>query len=726
MNYNLSELIDKVQKESILLPDFQRKFVWTDLEMQKKLIASVMAKMPIGSILLLEAEKKEYAYKKIGCVNSVESSDSDEIVYLLLDGQQRMTVLTNVFSNVIAKLQFNKMSSASLRRRFFLRLDLDNSKVIGNDIFGVNNLDLGMANPSDDEPKFLSGDILDLIVEESPSNDSVFRAGGSNYNLGDIYHACCKPQYYLFPLFLLTEEDGLTTKNEDCIARIAKDLSKKIQDRLKLEYRSVPEADRDNKAKEILGGLYVQYETDIKRLKDSTEIEKKFEEALENKAETWTKRFVLYLKSCVKNLNINQIVVSRSQRDRAIDIYENLNKEGKALNIFDLVMARVAKVYHGNFYERVVEFIKRDKSYNAEVLPDRNKAIIAPLIMPRTNPDGTVVQQYNATDVFKCLEKDNDLSTAYIDAYLNVMCLNANKEKGISLLYLKKDEKLRMQPEIIDQTCEQICEALDRAIFFFQTRCGMRKIKDINYNQMLVIVGYLFLDEKKYNSKEIHNILEAWYWGCVFSGEFDNDQNDRAIQHLKKLCEITDLVIEGKTPNLDWIKTVCGASLKKEHFSTKEFLLMQECESLGRSPKPFLRDVICQFYLSYTYNDLLDSSTILSSLYNPEEPLDKHHVIPLGSCIFVKDSALALRNQRDNILNSPLNFVYVTKGSNIKISDMKLSEYYDMLTGSCINVLSFNYPFDSSTADKIKNILGNRFDQLKSKLNSRFIELIGV
>ena len=36
--------------------------------------------------------------------------------------------------------------------------------------------------------------------------------------------------------------------------------------------------------------------------------QKKFEEALENKAETWTKRFGLYLKSCVKNLNIHDFI----------------------------------------------------------------------------------------------------------------------------------------------------------------------------------------------------------------------------------------------------------------------------------------------------------------------------------------------------------------------------------------------------------------------------------
>lgn len=732
MNCNLTELINKVQEEKILLPDFQRKFVWTDLDMQKKLVASVMAKMPIGSILLLEANKNEYAYKKIGCINSVENSESNELVNLLLDGQQRMTVLTNVFSNVIAKLPFNKMTSNSLRRRFFLKIDIENSMVVGNDIFGINNLDLELSNPADNDPKFLSGDIFDMVYDESPSNDSVIRAGGAHYNLGDIYHFCCKPEYYLIPLFLLTEENADSTQNEDCISRIAKDISKKIQDRLKLEYRSINDEDKNSKAKEILGdSLYVQYESEIKRIKSTAEVEKKletekiFEEQLENKAETWVKRFVIYLKSCVNKLNFNIISVSSSQRDRAIDIYENLNKEGKALNIFDLVMARVAKVYKGNFYDRVVQYLRIDKNYDIGVLPDRNKNVISKIIEVSDSNDEAVTHKYNATCDFRCLEKDNDLSPAYIDAFLNVMCLNANRDKEISLQFLKKEEKLRMDPEIIDSSCEKICDALDRAIFFFQTRCGMRNIRDINYNLMFVIVGYLFLDEKKYNSKEVHNILEAWYWGSVFSGEFDTDQNNRAIQHLKKLGQLCESLINNTQTDYAWLRTICESSLTKEHFSTKQFLLMQESENLGRSPKPFLRDVICQFYLSNVYNDLLDPKKILSAFYKMETSLEKHHVIPLGSQKCIKESTAKLRDDKNHILNSPLNFVYITKESNLIISDMKLEDYYAVLNGSCINVLSFNLPIDTSTPEKIKEILSNRFDQLKSKLDSRFIELIG-
>ena len=54
-NNNVSDFTDivrKIESKKILLPDFQREFVWKDEEQQKNVIASVLAKMPIGSILL--------------------------------------------------------------------------------------------------------------------------------------------------------------------------------------------------------------------------------------------------------------------------------------------------------------------------------------------------------------------------------------------------------------------------------------------------------------------------------------------------------------------------------------------------------------------------------------------------------------------------------------------------------------------------------------------------
>ena len=60
---DFGEIVRKIAEDKMLLPDFQRGFVWKDEE-QRKIVASVLAKMPIGSILLLKSKPDEYASKK--------------------------------------------------------------------------------------------------------------------------------------------------------------------------------------------------------------------------------------------------------------------------------------------------------------------------------------------------------------------------------------------------------------------------------------------------------------------------------------------------------------------------------------------------------------------------------------------------------------------------------------------------------------------------------------
>ncbi|MDZ5726611.1 MULTISPECIES: DUF262 domain-containing protein [unclassified Acetobacterium] len=63
---NFSDIVKDIKENKILLPDFQRQFVWTDEEQQRKIVASVLSRMPIGSILLLKSKPDEFSSKAIG------------------------------------------------------------------------------------------------------------------------------------------------------------------------------------------------------------------------------------------------------------------------------------------------------------------------------------------------------------------------------------------------------------------------------------------------------------------------------------------------------------------------------------------------------------------------------------------------------------------------------------------------------------------------------------
>ena len=124
---NLKSIVEDIQKNEIMLPDFQRQFDWS-LEKQCALVASVLTKLPVGGILLLKADSKDYKSKRIGLDSKEEViGNIPDKTNFLLDGQQRMTCLTNVFSDIIHEATEQKVSRLASRQllanRFYLKID---------------------------------------------------------------------------------------------------------------------------------------------------------------------------------------------------------------------------------------------------------------------------------------------------------------------------------------------------------------------------------------------------------------------------------------------------------------------------------------------------------------------------------------------------------------------------------------------------------------------------
>ena len=112
------------------------------------------------------------------------------------------------------------------------------------------------------------------------------------------------------------------------------------------------------------------------------------------------------------------------------------------------------------------------------------------------------------------------------------------------------------------------------------------------------------------------------------------------------------------------------------------------------------------------------------------EPLEKHHVIPLGaSNVLVKDSTDKLRKEKKHQLNSPFNFIYLTPKENKIISNKPLDSYQkEISTKSSISNLSFSsYKSNALFVDKeeeIAKILEDRFNDFEGKLDAKLAKLI--
>ena len=469
--------------------------------------------------------------------------------------------------------------------------------------------------------------------------------------------------------------------------------------------------------------VYVAYTTDTERYEFTKYIfgsetddiwnqqdkEQAFKDALEERGKIWTTQMKEYLSSCINSIFLDQIVVKSSQRARAIDIYENLNRGGVCLNTFDLIMARVAKVNKENFSSRMHKLMMSQKNYPEKVLPDKMRVILASKIQNHT---------YNATENTGCYNaSNNDLNSKYVDIFLDVLSIYSYvpdlNPDAIKLDHIKKGFILNLKPEKIDQNCEKTINAIDRAMFFLQSRCGIRTLQEVNYALMVVLIAVVFITDEYFYDKDVHDLLEGWYWSVLFSGEYDKDQNTTFISNLKNMLKTVK-----KQSKADWIESIRKNVFSMTNFSEKALLLMDKV-SEDRYPKRVMTSFVCQYMLAQTYPDMFDASKTVSVFYENAASLEAHHIIPLGTAKKVGEVTADIRKDPKHICNSPLNFVLITKEANKAISDDALDIYAKKITPeakSALYITSYVSEDAASTRDKIHSILDNRFEMLNGKV----------
>ena len=109
------------------------------------------------------------------------------------------------------------------------------------------------------------------------------------------------------------------------------------------------------------------------------------------------------------------------------------------------------------------------------------------------------------------------------------------------------------------------------------------------------------------------------------------------------------------------------------------------------------------------------------------EKLERHHIVPLGSVKKIGESTQALRTQKENIANSPLNYVYITNVTNNIISDMPLKDYENAIIDTAKASLNIaNYPCvdELSNIDKMKKWLQERHKSIKGVIRNRIDHLL--
>lgn len=676
------DLVNQITTNELVLPDFQRNFVWKENKMIS-LYASVLCRMPVGSILTLESDDAGFACKRIGAKTRTDNvafePDRKNITYLI-DGQQRVTSLFAGFTTYFFdtyKDSLKNLSSSSLKNMFFVKIPANTSQSSEiDDLFGVKKLDF----PKDilTEKKYYStAEMREIISSEKPDailgikNSVVDIHNENDLSLIEKYCTQGKDDAYYIPLQYIDNDDS------------------KIQ---------------------------LSYDRILAKISDSYSISNNEGENQDHR-KIWQKNIQKYLSGCLLTLKINQIAVENSNKSRAIDIYSNLNQGGAPLSVFDLVTAKVGGVkdVKYNYSDKVTEYFISPFSIKKEILP-----LISQQWLNNFQHKYDVIQK---SGIFE----NGVISPQFMEVFLKVITFLITKEtkpKDFEPKNLtKRDKILDLPADMIASKTETVCTAMKRAMCFFQTRCGIRKFSEINYRAEFGLVSFIFTDDELYNRIEIHDFLEYWYWISLFGYIYPTKQDISVYSEINKFLKFfnkTDLSRYGE------LKQSRKNNVLKAHNVTDEQTLTMKNVSSGTFPPDKISTFICQFYLSQGYKDFHTDEDLN---FLSESVFGMHHIIPLGSDKKIGESTKDIRKDPYDKHNSPLNFIYITQTSNSDISDMKFSDYsQDEKVKTALATIHYNsvidgvdiYTFIKSRFKAVENELNKHLDLLEKSIAKGF------
>ncbi|MBP1925265.1 hypothetical protein J2Z76_001122 [Sedimentibacter acidaminivorans] len=709
MGIKLKDIFNKNDENKLVLPDFQRDFVW-DKDQQKNLLASFMTCLPVGSILLLDGTKDDFANKKM-CFPKDGCSPMDECTYLL-DGQQRVTSLKSMFTDLFLDLNDWKFTWDSiykdLRNRWFIRvIPKENEE----DIFGYDTLIFNGLN------SYEPNQIVDYI-ECKPifktklqdwynpgfivkdNNDNIISIDDTN--LRNLIISKFAAGEGLVPLYTLYKKDKTKALHEYVVERIGRE---KIES-IKAHLMDLDEEQKKIELKKYLAEIEPNIDLFIKSNDESG-----INSAWSNLSAKWSRDIINYLEGIMNEI-VPTTELPSDEINRAVAIFESINKGGTPLDTFDLIVAKAAK-------DKSLESLSKRLLFLLQEKVELSNAIT-----------GTLHDKIKVWFTeYVGLTKDNEISKFVKSQFLNMLSILSNTEYGIvdeiKSDYVKKNQILKLNSQQINSNTEKTIKALIRACSFLQLRCGIVHVKELPYELMILPIAYCLIDDKKWNDKKSVDKIEYWYWSCLFGGAYRERQNEQSIKDMKNLYKWIDGKIDNPFDN--YYQMV----LKDPGYSDINLLLMKDETHEVQSS---VRKAILQYILSQEPKDFIFDELYLTSYKVGAEgsfnfqgnnqliKIEDHHIIPLKNATKIGQSSKEIRSEKKHILNSPLNRTYISSYSNIQISDMKPVDYFNYVSevamfGHCIsNNIGKIFEKEKEEDEFYMNILELRFDEIYKTL----------
>lgn len=699
----LKELFKDHDAGRLVLPDFQRDFIWK-IEQQQLFLSSFFVALPVGGILLLNGNLEDFKARKLCFPNEDISIPTHTFeCNFLLDGQQRISVLRSCLVDLFHTQQWREKWDAlydGLRYRWFLRVKPMAGET---DVYGYNNLLFpekeNTSYPTKLEPDDIQPHILYRKINKTKFNSETdwFHPGFLFDNASDEQQkrniiAQRAAQQGQIPLYELGA--GLHRPlHKQVLALIADDRKVELQAEC---------GGNINRLRNVLDSTTYATREEI-RADNQIIIDKAFGEL----AQKWANDFCNYIEARLGH-EIQTTIIPSEEVHRAVATFETMNEGGTPLSIFDLIVAKAARAPGTDSLSRhvIAQFISS---------MDLNEALWGSMIgLAPTEWSPAMMKTVNHNILAKKVQ------TQFLNI-LSILSHCGDDAESIAVDDTKKQKHLKLSNDQIHLNKDLALKALTRALAFLQFRCGIISIDDISYDLMILPVAYVLRKDENWESKSCIAKIEAWYWSVLFGGRYIRPLNELFIDDIKALnMWISD---GGINPFKTWVEHV----LDQPNYSDREILLRNNTDFTIPGA---IHKSILQYVLSRQPKDFLLPGRLNSWDFalNETRPHD-HHICPLMTAASLFQSAQDLRN-KDNVLNSSLNRTYISEAANSRIRNLMpaiyLTEVSEIATWGHFVPNEFLTINQLSTEENYRNVLAKRYDRLREEIITEIDSLCNV
>jgi hypothetical protein len=754
---SLRSLFSHHENNKLLLPNFQRNFVWKP-DQQEALLASLIVGIPVGAILILEGSKDSFGYRKLSVTNRSQI-EPDEPVWYLLDGQQRMSTLHTIFHDCLGDIEDWKDNWDDLFYHLKLRWYL---KVVpsegGSDPFGFRDLSFTNSfmgqNPEDiidfieykriystkegqwHHPEYLqhSGREFQVAEEDGDGMKDVNYSALSNSRRKLETARLLADKGYV-PLYdVWNTDDSSRPLHLLTLRQMAKQRADSLRDEI---------GDDEEQIVKVLQSTDVSPREALQR-GDESEIDR----AWTTKSNDWANDVAGFLDSLL-DVKVPHTRLPEDEIDRGIAIFEQMNTGGTELDTYDLIVARAAR--HEDY--------RGEQSLSKRIAQQLAEEILLPAsLIEGTHAAEEIPKSWSPSGMDTI--EDNSPSTRVRDEYLSFLSILADLDYGelddLTGDHTRSKKIMNLSTEDINKWSSNAVKSLIRSLCFLQFRCGIVSVKDIPYRRMILPLGYLFHDDNNWNSRSAHDKAEYWYWTSILGGAYKYEKNRVSINDVLRLYEwVTNENVDN--PFSDREESFFQSDEDEEFYESKDFSdletlvghIDEETEGWVTAPRP-VENTIMHYVLSRCPKDFLpsDKNEIRLCAWrfaneekvaiseDEEEQLSHHdhHIYPLSGATNLGESSKDIRRMSRSKgeyhkLNSVLNRTYISDVANRLISDRKPEEYLHAVPQVAVVQHLIPTPFadayDDLEGQDYDEVLIGRFQKLEDQLMQELDELKG-